>query len=259
MVVVRQLTAGEERDLAIAAADGDADARRELVAAFLPAIVVIARRYCSGGRVERQDLLQEGVAGLLVAAQRYDPGLGAPFWAYASFWVRKAMQELIAELTRPAALSDRAVRRLAQINAARRDHLQAHGTEPTNAELGRLTGLTPAQLERLRAIERPPRSIEERLSPGSETVATVGDTIVDPVAEEAYDRVLDQIEIRVVRDLADKLDERERAVIRAHYGLGGPSQTLNEIGGALGLTAERARQIEVCALNRLREALAQPA
>ena len=107
-------------------------------------------------------------------------------------------------------------------------------------------------MESLRATERTPRGIEEQLS--AETDATVGDTIADPRAEQAYERVLDEIEVGVVRDLADRLDERERAVIRAHYGLGGPAQTLNEIGGALGLTAERARQIEVAALNRLREA-----
>jgi RNA polymerase primary sigma factor len=62
-----------------------------------------------------------------------------------------------------------------------------------------------------------------------------------------------------VRGLTDRLDERERAVIRAHYGLGTPVQTLSQIGAELGLTAERARQIEVGALNKLRAALAQPA
>jgi RNA polymerase sigma factor (sigma-70 family) len=62
-----------------------------------------------------------------------------------------------------------------------------------------------------------------------------------------------------VRDVADRLTERERAVIRAHYGLGQPAQTLDQIGETLGLTAERARQIEVRALTRMRDALAQPA
>jgi len=238
----------------IAADSGDADACRKLVWTFLPAIGGLARGFHDGAGVGRQELVQEGVVGLLSAAHRYDPGLGTPFWAYAAFWVRKAMQELVAELARPVALSDRAVRDLAQIKAARRQHVQAHGAEPTIEELSRATGLTPAQLESLRATERTPRAIEERL--GGETGATVGDTIVDPRAEQAYDRVLDEIEIRELRELADRLDERERAVIRAHYGLGEPARTLNEIGGALGLTAERARQIEVGALNRLREALA---
>jgi DNA-directed RNA polymerase sigma subunit (sigma70/sigma32) len=169
------------------------------------------------------------------------------------------MQELVADLARPVALSDRAVRCLAQIAAARRERMQAHGTEPTTEELSRATGLTPAQVESLQATERPPRGMEERLTTNGETTATVADTIVDPVAEEAYEHVLDEIEVRVVRDLADRLDERERTVIRAHFGLGEPAQTLNQIGARIGLTAERARQIEVGALASLREALAQPA
>jgi RNA polymerase primary sigma factor len=171
--------------------------------------------------------------------------------------VRKAMQELVAELTRPVAMSDRAARGLAQLKSARREHLSAHGTEPTNADLGRATGLTSGQLESLQALERTPRGMEELLSADGRGSATVGDTIVDPGAERAYERVLDDLEIREVRDLADGLGERERTVIRAHYGLGQPAQTLNQIGGTLGLTAERARQIEVGALRKLRDSLTQ--
>ncbi len=250
------LTPERERDLAIAAEGGDADACRKLVEAFLPSIAGLARAFPAGAGVERQELVQEGVAGLLFAAQRYDSGLGTPFWAYASFWVRKAMQELVADLTRPVALSDRAVRGLAQVKTARSDHLKARGIEPTIEELSRATGFSLAQLESLQAIERTPRGMEERLSTEEGATATVGDTIIDPAAELAFEQVLDEIEIREVRDFADQLDERERAVIRGHYGLGQPAQTLNQIGGALGLTAERARQIELGALNKLREGLA---
>ena len=254
-----RLTARQERDLVIAAERGDPEACRKLVEAFLPAIVGLARGFRSRRGVERQELVQEGVAGLLFAARRYDPGLGTPFWAYASFWVRKAMQELVAELTRPVALSDRAVRGLALIKSAQREHRQAHGTEPTNENLSLATGLTLAQLESLQATDRTPRSTEDGLTADAETTVTVGDMIIDPVAEQAYEQVLDDLEIREVRDLADRLDERERAVIRSHYGLGQPAQTLSQIGDALGLTAERTRQIEVAALSKLREELARPA
>jgi RNA polymerase primary sigma factor len=250
-----ELSARQERDLVIAAEAGEADARPKLVEAFLPAIVGLARTFHS--RIERQDLVQEGVAGLLLAAQRYDPGRNTPFWAYASYWVRKAMQELVAELTRPVALSDRAVRSLAEIRAARNAHLHAHGNEPTTAELCRATGFSRAQLHSLLAVEWTPRGVDERLSVDGDT-ATVGDRIIDPVAHHAYDLVLDKIEIGEVRSLADQLEERERAVIRAHYGLGQPAQTLTQIGVALGLTAERARQIEVAALSKLRAAIAHP-
>jgi DNA-directed RNA polymerase sigma subunit (sigma70/sigma32) len=163
-----------------------------------------------------------------------------------------------AELARPVALSDRAARGLARIRAARSEYTQIHGVEPTNAELRGATGFTQVQLDSLQVIERAPRGMEERLSTDDDTTSTVGDLVIDPLAEEEYQQVLDEIEVQDVRELADQLDERERAVILAHYGLGRSAQTLGEIGGALGLTAERA-QIEIGALNKLRGALAHPA
>ncbi len=228
-----------------------------LVEAFLPAIATLARGF-QGSRVERRELLQEGVAGLLFAARRYDSQLDTPFWAYASFWVRKAMQELVAELTRPVALSDRAARYLSHIRSARNEYLQGHGKEPTREELSAATGLSPAHVERLLVTERVPRGLEDRLSAENRSSLTIGETIVDPLAEQAYDKVLDELEIDGVLVLTNELEERERAVVRSHYGLGQEPRTLSEIGAGLGLTAERARQIEAAALVKLRQALAQP-
>jgi RNA polymerase primary sigma factor len=257
LLAQERLTAQEERDLVIATDGGNAAACRLLVEAFLPAIASLARSF-HGSRVERRELLQEGVAGLLFAARRYDSELDTPFWAYASFWVRKAMQELVAELTRPVALSDRAARDLARIRAARNEHLQGHGAEPTTEKLAVATGLAPAQVESLMVTERMPRGLEEQLVAEGPSSLRVGETIVDPVAERAYEKVLDDLEIHGVLDLTNGLEERERAVIRSHYGLGQEARTLSEIGARLGVTAERARQIEVRALAKLRQALAQP-
>jgi RNA polymerase primary sigma factor len=245
------LTPRGERQLVLAAEAGDAEARSRLVEVFLPAIAAVSRRFPIGVGVERQELLQEGVAGLLLAARRYDPRARTPFWAYASFWVRKGMQDLVADLVRPVALSDRAARDLARIKAAHREHLQAYACEPTDDQLSHATGLSPAQVERLRAAARAPLVMEERPGPAAETV---GDSIPDPRAERAYEQVLDRIEIRAVREEAH-LDERERKVIRAHYGFDQQVRTLDQIGGALGLTGERARQIEAGALKKLRDTL----
>ena len=253
-----RLTRHEERALVVAAEAGDEAACRRLVEIFLPAIAGVARGYRGSG-VDRQELVQEGVAGLLFATRRYDPSLSTPFWAYASFWVRKAMQELVAELTRPVALSDRAARALAQIRAARADHLRAHASEPTLEQLCAATGFTADQLESLLATQRPPLAFEEPVGGDAEVGTTIGETIADPGAEQEYERVLDRIEIRAVHDLADRLDERERTVLRAHYGLDQPPQTLGQIGNTLGVSAERARQIEAGALTSLRSALSAPA
>jgi RNA polymerase sigma factor (sigma-70 family) len=248
-------TPDEERELVIATEAGDLAACHRLVETFLPAIAALARRFPDGLGVQRQELLQEGVAGLLFAARRYDPDLGTPFWAYASYWVRKAMQDLVAELTMPVALSDRAVRGLAAVRAARDDHLRRHGAEPSTEELARATGFGRHQLERLQAAARVPHSVET----AADDEAAVAERLPDGRAEHAFDQVLDAIELREVRDLTERLADRERAVLRAHYGLGAPAQTLHQIGQALGLTAERARQIESGALEKLRTALARPA
>jgi RNA polymerase primary sigma factor len=253
-----RLSPEEELDLVVATERGDEAACRQLVDTFLPAIGGVARRFDAGGRVQRTDLMQEGVAALLFAARRFDPSMKTPFWAYASFWVRKAMQELVADLTRPVALSDHAVRGLAQVRAARRDHVQEHGAEPTKAELAAATGFTRAQLDRLLAIDQTPRSFDEPLTAGEGTTATFGETVADPGAEHEYEQVLDKMEVDAVRVLADRLDARERMVLWRHYGLGETPQTLNKIGSDLGLTAERVRQIEKQALEKLREAAAHP-
>jgi RNA polymerase primary sigma factor len=253
------LSPRQERALVVAAEDGDADACRRLVEVFMPAIARVALGFPTGAGVERQELRQQGVVGLLFAARRYDPRLNTPFWGYASFWVRKAMQELVAELTRPVALSDRAVRSLAQIRTAQQEFLRAHGAEPTKEQLSSATGLTVEQLERLQATERMPRAIEEPLVTEDNAGGTVGDAIVDPLAEQAFEQVFHQTEINEVRSVADHLTEREQVVIRAHYGLGQPAQTLDQIGDTLGLTAERARQIEAGALTKMRRALSQRA
>src|SRR4051794_14016016 len=149
--------------------------------------------------------MQEGVAALLFAAKRYDPRMKTPFWSYASFWVRKAMQELVAEMSRPMTLSDHAVRSLAQLSEVRRVHLQAHGIEPTVAELAAATGYARSQVDSLLAVDRPPRALEEPLGANAESAATLGETLADPSAEQEYAHVLDAIE---VRDLAGRLDER---------------------------------------------------
>lgn len=252
-----RISAEEERQLVVATDRGDPVACRKLVDLFLPAIAGLARRFDFGGQVGRGELVQEGVAGLLFAAKRYDPSTGTPFWAYASFWVRKAMQELVADIARPVALSDHAARGLARLKAARRSHLQAHGVEPTRGELASITGFDLHQVDSLLVSDRAPQSFEGPVAQG-DTAATFGDTVADPRAEGEYEQILDKMETQAVRSLADRLDPRERSVLESHYGLGRSPRTLKEIGSDLGISAERVRQVEKEALEKIRLAAAEP-
>jgi RNA polymerase sigma factor (sigma-70 family) len=247
--------ADEERALVLAAESGDAAARAELVDAFLPAIGSMARRYRGFAKVDRGELIQEGVAGLLTAAGRYDQRMGTPFWPYASWWVRQAMQRLVAELSGPVVLSDRAARMLAKLKQARREHHEEHRHEPSTDELVERTGLTSEQVERLLVSERAPRGLDEALF-DDEGATTVGDLIADPVAEDAYERVAERAHGVNLDALVRCLDTRERQILCARYGLGCTAQTLRHVAGDHGVSAERVRQIEERALGKLRVAAA---
>ena len=251
----RALTPAHERQLVMAAAAGDPQACEQLVNAFLPAIAGVARLYRNVARVERAELLQEGVVGLLRAIRRFDPSLGTPFWAYATWWVRQGMQQLISEVTRPTVLSDRAQRGLARIREARRAHVQAEGREPSPRELAALVGLSLEQVESLLAAERAPQPLQGLAD--DEGASGIGETLADPVAEEEYERVMTRVEIETIRDLTQALTGREREILYLHYGLeGAPPQTLRAIGEIIGLSAERVRQIEEQTLEKLRRSAA---
>ena len=84
------------------------EGRGALLEAFTPMIVTVARGNRGASGVGRAELMQEGVVGLLRALERYDPELETPFWAYASWWGRQAMQQLVSELSRPVVVPDRA-------------------------------------------------------------------------------------------------------------------------------------------------------
>lgn len=244
------LTSERERDLIAACEGGDTAATEELVEAFLPAINGVAHRYRGFASLEAAELRQEGVVGLLRAARHYDLSVGTPFWAYASWWVRQAMQRLVAELSGPVVLSDRAARHLAEVKRARGTYQQAHGREPSTRDLATATDLPRDQVENLIAIELPPGGLDER-APG-ETEATVGERLADPRAEDDYERVGELAEAGRMRELADRLDSRERDIVLAHYGIGSRALTLREIAGGLQLSVERVRQLEARALEKLR-------
>jgi RNA polymerase primary sigma factor len=250
----RRMPASVERGLVLAAEHGDPDARAKLVDAFMPLIASVARIYRNSRAVDRAELMQEGVVGLLTALERYDPERGTPFWAYASWWVRQAMQQLVSELTRPVVLSDRALRQLARVKDARLEHLQLQSRDPSPTVLAESTGLTRVQVENLLAVERAPRGLEEAVGDDGDADVVFGELIADPMSEDAYERVDRRLECEELRDMPTVLCEREQTILRARFGLGGRPQTLREVAGRLDLSAERVRQIEERALEKLRTA-----
>jgi RNA polymerase primary sigma factor len=224
------------------------------VEAFVPLIASVARVYRTSGTVTRLELMQEGVVGLLRALERYDAALEVPFWGYAAWWVRQAMQQLVAELTRPVVLSDRALRQLSQLKRAHGAHVAEHGREPSGSELAESTGLSHTQVGEMLALERIPQSMNEPVRGIDGELGAFGELLADPLAADVYEQLLNDSELEQIRALLGTLNDRERMILRAHYGLDGPEESLRDIGERIGLSGERVRQIEQRALGKLRAA-----
>jgi RNA polymerase sigma factor (sigma-70 family) len=144
-----QDVASGDRVALVLAAQVDPGRREDLIEEFRPLIATVARPYCRHGSIERNELIQQGVVGLLEALKRYDPSLGTPFWSYASWWVRQAMQQVTSELDGPIVLSDRARRSLSRLAAARRVYLQEQRREPTRSELAAAAAVDVGHVESL--------------------------------------------------------------------------------------------------------------
>ena len=205
--------------------------------------------------VGRDELTQEGVVGLLRALERYDPDRGVPFWGYAAWWVRQAMQQVVSELSGPMVLSDRALRQLARVEQAQRRFEQTSGRELSTTELSAIVGLPRRRSRAWCARSAPHVGLDEPAGAEARDGTTVGESVADPPAQEAYDRVPEHVLAAEIPGLLGCLTDRERTVIRRRDGLGRREQTLREVAPVLGVSAERVRQIEQESLAKLQAAV----
>jgi RNA polymerase sigma factor (sigma-70 family) len=240
-----------ERAVVEAAKAGDQQALTELVEAGLPRIAALARRYALAPHVEPLELVQEGVAGLLQALERYDPAHETPFWAYARPTVQRAMQRLVGELGDAVTLSDHALRRFSRLRSAEDELMRERRRLPLRREIIERSGIGRDEAERLLAATSPPRSLQEPImADDGGVIGTLGDLVDDPRAEDAYERVLDAMEAHELLPLLSELSDRERRVMCARA----EDQSVSEIAEQLGVSERRVRDIERRARNKLRRA-----
>jgi RNA polymerase sigma factor (sigma-70 family) len=226
-------------DLALRAARGDREARERLVSSCLPWLRRLARRYAGRG-VELADLEQEAVIGLLRALVRFDPERGTPFWAYARWWVRQALQQAVAESSRAIRLPTHVLWDMHELKETRERLARERGREPGIIEIADALGWNAGRVEHALRAEQPARSLEEHAA----------DLLEDPLAAETYEHVLVDLTARQLRPLLLQLSERERTILMRRAA----GQSLREIGRSLGVSGQRVQTIEGRALAKVRTA-----
>jgi RNA polymerase primary sigma factor len=249
----RLLDAGEERDLSRRAHEGEESARKKLIESNLRLVISIAKKYRGRG-VPFEDLIQEGNAGLIRAVEKFDPEMGNRFSTYATWWIRQAVTRAIADQARTVRLPAHVVDSLYRQRRAENALSIELGRDATEEELAERLGTRPEDARRLREIGQPISSINARMGgTGDEDGSEVGDLLPDERSGDDYVRVeVGQWEQALV-EAVSSLPEREAKVLRMRHGLDGKeTRTLREVSEVLGISQERARQVEIKALRTIR-------
>ncbi|QIN80239.1 sigma-70 family RNA polymerase sigma factor [Rubrobacter marinus] len=246
----RLLRREEEVALAARIQAGDEAAYEELVRCNLRLVVSIARGYAGRG-LEYADLIQEGNLGLMRAARGFDPKFGTKFSTYATWWIKQSMGRAISNKAVAIRLPVHAAEEERAVNGARKHLRSSTGREPTLEEIAVFTGKSKGWVNNALTARKTVVSYDVPI--GADDDGSLSDLLADEVETGAEDLFAEGALKVHVRCLLKALPERERHLIERRYGLdGGEGATLEEIGRELGVTRERARQIQATALRRLR-------
>jgi RNA polymerase primary sigma factor len=245
------LSSQQEIAIARRVRSGDEEAMQELVKRNLRFVISVAKKYQNRG-MALTDLIGEGNVGLLTAARKFDPDQGVKFISYAVWWIRQAILASLARQGRTVRVPLNRTADLSRIIRTAETLRQELRREPTPEEIAAVTGLSHDVVQSLAALNTADVRLDAPLDPEGER-SLIDRFVADEQGDaesQAMDRFLSEEIDRALRTLPP----RDAKVVRLYFGLdGGREHTLEEIGGMLGVTRERVRQLRDRALKRLKE------
>ncbi len=242
------LTAAEEIELAKRIERGDLEAKERMINANLRLVVSQARRY-QGHGLPMEDLVQEGMLGLIRAVEKFDWRRGFKFSTYGTLWIRQAIQRGLQNHGRTIRVPVHVSQRQVKVRKIEADLSTKLGREPTDEEIAAVAELPLEDISELRELSRAMTSLDQPVSEDGETA--LGDLLASDRPEPLEEVAVTERDARL-GEAVRRLPAAEQSVIRLRFGLAGEEpRTLRQAGSELGITAERARQLEEQGLRRL--------
>lgn len=243
------LTADEEVALAQQIRKGDRKALEKLTKANLRFVVSVAKQYQNQG-LSLPDLINEGNLGLIKAAEKFDETRGFKFISYAVWWIRQSILQAIAEQSRLVRIPLNQVGSVNKINRAQNKFEQEHERRPNVNEIAEKTDLPEEKVEDAIKANSRHVSVDAPFADGDDN--SLLDILTDSSSPMADNELVKESLRDEIKRALNMLNERERNILEAVFGIGQPEMTYAEIGDKYGLSRERVRQIKEKALRRLR-------
>ena len=243
------ISAEEEFELAQRIKKGDQKALERLTKANLRFVVSVAKQYQNQG-LSLPDLINEGNLGLLKAAERFDETRGFKFISYAVWWIRQSILQAISEQSRIVRLPLNQVGSVNKINREINRFEQLNERRPSVDEIAEKVDLPQDKIDEAMNINGHQISVDAPFVEGEDN--SLLDVMANSDAPMADKTLVDESLKSEIQTALNALNERERNVVEASYGINQPELTLEEIGSKFGLTRERVRQIKEKAIRKLR-------
>jgi RNA polymerase primary sigma factor len=249
------LTPAQEITLAAKIRKGNGRAKEEMIRANLRLVVKIARDYANLG-LPLMDLISEGNIGLVKAVERFDPSKGGKLSTYGAWWIKQSIKRALANQGKTIRLPVHLVDKIAKIRRVGASLSDELGREASDEEIAEEIGMNAAKVSRLKQAAIRPASLDAPV--GDEDSTEFGELVGDEAAVDPFENLSEKNLQLELGDLLGQLDDREKRIISARFGLEGSEPiTLEEVGEKFGVTRERIRQLQNTALLKMRRALAR--
>lgn len=245
------LTFEEEKKLAYKVVEGNIDARQQMIEANLRLVVSIGKKYMNRG-LPFSDIIEEGNIGLIKAVGKFDPSKGFKFSTYASWWIRQSIERAIINQSKLIRLPVHVVEKVNQYLSAVEQLVQILGRDPSIKEVAEKLGVAEKNVIDIKNVIKMIFPLD---SPIGDKEDTALKDIIEDTKQLSPSSTVEGVKMREeLLNWLSVLRDNEKKVVMLRFGMDGEeAKTLEEIGKIFGLTRERVRQIEVVALQKLRE------